>query len=394
MMLGFLAWSAAAQDGSELSRIDPAASRITDAAGDLEVTLALSRPVPWRIFTLEDPLRLILELRGAEWAGTDLAPLLQTDRASAIHGGTTSAGWSQLTLDLTGPVKVNEAGMAVSEADGSAVLRVVAGPTDLDSFSAASGAPADEVGAHSSSADPTTGPEGDARFTVAIDPGHGGIDPGAEREGLREAHAMLSLGQELARALEAAGIQTVLTRSEDVFVSLQDRMSIARAAGADVLLSLHADALRDDNASGASIYTLTAEAGDQASERMVERHESGDLLAGLDLQGQDDSVATALMDLARLNTSPRSEQLARTLADELGRAGAVLNSRPLRQAPLAVLNAADFPSVLIEVGFLSDPADRARLASESGRSPIVAGITNALAKWQAMERDMAPLLRR
>ena len=105
-------------------------------------------------------------------------------------------------------------------------------------------------------------------------------------------------------------------------------------------------------------------------------------------------MATALMDLARLDTAPRSEHLARTLADELGRAGAVLNSRPLRQAPLAVLNAADFPSVLIEVGFLSDPGDRARLASETGRAPIVAGITSALARWKAAERDMAPLLRR
>jgi N-acetylmuramoyl-L-alanine amidase len=234
-------------------------------------------------------------------------------------------------------------------------------------------------------APPARDPRDDGRFVVAIDPGHGGIDPGAERAGVTEADLMLALGLELAAALEGAGMEAVLTRGEDVFVPLQERMTRARAGGADVLLSLHADALEEDAARGASVYTLTQEAVDTASGRMVERHEGGDLIAGLDLRGEGDEVATALMDLAREGTVPRSERLAGALAREIAEAGAAVNGRPLRQANLAVLAAADFPSVLLESGFLSDAADRQRLASPEGRAALVRGIVAALEAWAGEE---------
>jgi N-acetylmuramoyl-L-alanine amidase len=127
---------------------------------------------------------------------------------------------------------------------------------------------------------------------------------------------------------------------------------------------------------------------------MVERHEAGDLLSGLDLKGQEDELATALMDLARLDTTPRSERLAARVARALQEAGADVNSKPLRQANLAVLQAADFPSVLVEVGFLSDAGDRERLSSPEGRGVIVAGLMAALRQWQAEETERQPLLRR
>jgi N-acetylmuramoyl-L-alanine amidase len=201
---------------------------------------------------------------------------------------------------------------------------------------------------------------------------------------------MLALGLELAQAVERAGMVPVLTREADVFVPLQERITRARAGGADVLLSLHADALEEDRARGASVYTLTGEAVDAASGRMVERHEGGDLIAGLDLRGVGDEVATALMDLARAGTVPRSERLAAVLARELGAAGAAVNGRPLRQANLAVLAAADFPSVLLESGFLSDEADRARLASPEGRAAVVRGVVAALEAWGEEEEAAAP----
>jgi N-acetylmuramoyl-L-alanine amidase len=196
---------------------------------------------------------------------------------------------------------------------------------------------------------------------------------------------MLALGVELAEALRRQGVAAVLTRDADRFVSLPARVTVARAAGADVLLSLHADALEEDRARGASVYTLSAEALDDASARVVARHGRDDLIGGLDLQGQDDAVATALLDLARARTQPRSEALAQALIDGLGGAGAGLNSRPLREAPLAVLDAADFPSVLVETGFLSDETDRARLSTPEGRAPIVAGLVAGLLAWRAAE---------
>lgn len=200
---------------------------------------------------------------------------------------------------------------------------------------------------------------------------------------------MLALGEELAAALEDAGMVPVLTREEDSFVSLQGRMTLARGAGADVLVSLHADALKEEDASGASIYTLTEEAVREASGKTVERHQGTDLLGGLDLAGEEDAVATALMDLARAGTVPRSRQLAQVLARELGRAGAAVNDHALRQAPLAVLNAADFPSVLLETGFLSDPDDRARLATPEGRAPIIRGVVAALREWRTQDGGTA-----
>ena len=170
-------------------------------------------------------------------------------------------------------------------------------------------------------------------------------------------------------------------------------MTIARAAGAGVMLSLHADALDDDVTRGASAYTLNAEGEDRAAQRMAERHERGDLLAGLDLTGQDDRVATVLMDMARAETAPASDRLADALVAGLRGAGAAVNSRPRREGRLAVLNAADFPSVLLEAGFLSSAADRAVLTSADGRASIVAGIVAALQDWAAAEAARAPLKR-
>jgi N-acetylmuramoyl-L-alanine amidase len=126
---------------------------------------------------------------------------------------------------------------------------------------------------------------------------------------------------------------------------------------------------------------------------MAERHDRGDLLAGVDLAGQDDTVAMALQDLARLETAPMSDRLAEALVQGLRDAGARVNGHPRRQGPLAVLNAADFPSVLVETGFLSDDADRGALSTAEGRGRIVAGIVAALTLWSADEAARAELLR-
>jgi N-acetylmuramoyl-L-alanine amidase len=385
LALGSLAGAAAAQEAVRLLAAD---SAVEDSWGGIEVTLALTGTVPWRVFTLEDPRRIVVDLRGVAWEGGEPSALLAGENASGLRFGPVRGGWSRLVLELGEPMAVAEAGLSVEEE--GARLRLVLEATSEEAFVATAGAP-DE--APELAPPPPPMPE-DGRFVVAIDPGHGGIDPGAERAGLNEADLMLALGLELSEAVERAGMVPVLTRTADVFVPLQERMTRARAGGADVLLSLHADALEEANAAGASVYTLTEEAVGHASARMVERHEGGDLIAGLDLRGQDDTVATALMDLARLDTTPRSERLAATLARALGQAGAAVNGKPLRQANLAVLKAADFPSVLLEAGFLSDAADRRRLSSPEGRRVIIAGIVAALEAWAAEEQAREALILR
>jgi N-acetylmuramoyl-L-alanine amidase len=392
ILLCLLALPAAAQEFSGRARLDVAESRVAATEAGVEVTLYLSQPVPWRVFTLDAPPRLVLDFREVDFRGADRDRILATTRVTDLRFGGYRPGWSRLVADLAGPFALDQAGMAVDEVTGTATLTITLRPADAADFAALSGAPPGAGWDDSPAPLPQALPDGP--LTVVIDPGHGGIDPGAIRDDLTEAELMLTLGLELAEAVNRTeGLRAILTREADVFVPLAERMTIARAAGAAVMVSLHADALEADAAQGASVYTLSEAALDAASQRVAERHERGDLLAGLDLAGQDDTVATILMDLARLETAPRSARLADALVAGLGQAGAALNSRPRRDAPLAVLNAADFPSVLLEVGFLSSEEDRARLTTPEGRARIIAGIVLGLQAWLAEDAALAPLVR-
>lgn len=383
---------ASAQDFTALARLDATASRIEASEdGGLTLVLALSQVVPWRIHTLDDPMRLAVDFSELDWRGTDTAAL-----GEGVSFATLRPGWSRMTLALPGPLALVSAGMTEDAGDRSARLTVVLAPVDRASFAASASAPPDPAGQALPEVAVPPAPAPDTGLPlIAIDPGHGGIDPGAEREGLSEANLMLALARELAEAIDRSGrLRAVLTRDGDDFVPLQARMTIARQAGAVALVSLHADALEEDAARGASIYTLTGAAQDEASARLAERHERGDLLAGLDLSGSDDTIVTALMELARTETAPRSERLAQALVAGLRGAGARLNSHPRRAAQLAVLEAADFASVLVETGFLSDDRDRATLSSPEGRAVLVAGITEALLAWQDGEERLEALQRR
>lgn len=397
LVLICLSGATAAQDFSGLARLDVAQSQVRDTDAGISVTLYLSQAVPYRVFTIEEPRRLVMDFREVDWRGASRAALLNADGATDLRFGALRPGWSRLVIDLARPMLVTEAGMQVDTRDGTADLLVLLVESTEESFVAASGAPPDpdwDLGVDLPTSLQAMPEVEDGPTVVVIDPGHGGIDPGAQRGGVVEADVMLQLAQELAEALSrAGGFQPVLTRQSDIFVPLAERMTLARAAGADAFLSLHADALDDDVTRGASVYTLTKEGQDQASERMAERHDRGDLLAGVDLSGQDDTVATVLMDLARLETGPQAERLAQSIVTGLSDAGARLNSRPRREAKLAVLNAADFPSVLIEVGFLSNADDRARITSTEGRAAMVAGLVQALQRWKADEEARAPLVR-
>lgn len=398
-LLAVLIWcgaAAAAQDFSALARLDVAQSQVRDADGGLMIDLHLSQPVPYRVFTLDEPRRLVMDFREVDWAGASREGLLNADNATDLRFGPLRPGWSRMVVDLTGPMAVSEAGMQVETATGLALLHVVLVASDDKAFAEAAGAPTEAGWEELAMIDSTVAApkEPDGPMIVAIDPGHGGIDPGAERAGVREAEVMLALGIEAAEAINRTGtMRAILTRDADFFVPLETRMTIARAAGADVFLSLHADALEEGGARGASVYTLSKEASENASERLAERHERGDLLSGLDLSGQDDRIATVLMDLARLETGPASERLADAVVAGLRGEGVRLNTRARRKDKLAVLNAPDFASVLIEMGFLSSDTDRANLSSAATRAPMVAGIVVALRNWADAEAARAPLIR-
>ena len=192
---------------------------------------------------------------------------------------------------------------------------------------------------------------------------------------------MLSFARELTEILHRAGFEVIPTRTDDSFVPLERRMTIARAGKADLFISLHADALPAGEAAGLSLYTWNPQADDRASRELAMRHDRDDLLSGVDLQGTDDQIADVLMDLARMDTHPRAEAFAKFTVSELNRAGIAMHRRPIRGAAFSVLKSPDIPSVLIELGFLTDPGDRANLFDPAWRAQTAQAIVRGIAAW-------------
>lgn len=386
---------------SGLARVLPADSVLRQTDAGVILDLRLSQGVPYRVYTLA-PVgdvgpRLVLDFREVDWQ--DLTPdmLGTAPDVTALRFGAVRPGWSRLVLDLAQPLALYRAGMQIDPATAQAQLQVILRPTDADDFAARSGAPYDpqfDLPAPAAVADPQRGAADDGPLVIVLDPGHGGIDPGAERDGLAEKDLMLTFARELQEALRRnGGVNVVLTREDDSFVSLDRRVAIAHAAGGQVFVSLHADALSEGQAHGATVHLLSDSASDSASATLAERHDRDDLLAGIDLTGQDDQVAGILMDLARQETQPRAERLAAALVTGIDQAGLPLNSRPIRRAAFSVLKAPDIPSILLEVGFLSSPRDLQNLRDPAWRAAMAEAVTQGLILWMAEDDALSDLVR-
>jgi N-acetylmuramoyl-L-alanine amidase len=359
--------------------VDPERTSIHDGWWTLEVSLGLSDITPYRAFTLDAPRRLVVDFEDVSFAGISPESIRSGDRTTAVRFGPLRPGWSRMVVDLSESLVITQAGMVRSE--NGADLKIILEQANEAEFVKNSGAPPDPGWEAAITFDPVVAQQIDQSgdFVVVIDPGHGGIDPGANQGGIKEADLMLIMAEELAVKLNATdGLKAVLTRKGDVFLPLSARLTIARQVGADLFISLHADALEEGTAQGASVYTLSVDGGEDAARRIVERHERGDLLAGVNLDAAEDRVATALMDLARAQTGPQGRRFADALVAAMGRTGVRLNTKPRREGQFAVLTAADFPSVLIEAGFLSNPQDRAILATAEGRAQIARAIVETV----------------
>lgn len=393
-MLWAALWAgpAPAQDLSALARLDPGASSFRAEAGGLAIDLALSQPVPWRVRVMDNPPRLVLDMREADWTGLSTIPQ-QAPAIRSLRAGVFRPGWSRLVLELAGPHLVSQAEMDTGA--GRPVVRLRLDPASAADFAAAAAQPEPPGWALPEPADvPRPVARGDGPLLVVIDPGHGGIDPGAERDGHTEAALMLGFARELKELLlRDGGFQVVMTREEDVFVPLETRISIARAAGAQVFLSLHADAIAEGEAVGATLYTLAEEASDAAAQALAERHDRDDLLSGVDLSQQDDLVATVLMDMARTETRPRTDRLAAALQGAIKGAGLRMHRRPHQKAGFSVLKSPDIPSVLVELGFLSSARDLKRLTDPAWRASMALALRDGLKAWAAEDAALSALRR-
>jgi N-acetylmuramoyl-L-alanine amidase len=214
---------------------------------------------------------------------------------------------------------------------------------------------------------------------VVLDPGHGGVDPGAiSPKGLHEKTVTLATARELARRLDATGrYRAVLTRGRDTFVPLRQRVARARAHKAELFLSIHADALPDPDLRGLSVYTLSEQASDRETAALAARENKDDFVAGLRLSRRPPVISAILLDLARRRTNNQSLILARAIVAELGSAVPLLD-RPHRAAGFTVLTAPDIPSALVELGCLSNPAEERLLGQRSHQRRLAAALARAI----------------
>lgn len=367
-------------DASEIVETDRGWSWPWSKTEPLELRLTLDRSVPYRAFLVADPVRLIVDLKETDLNGLQTDDLRGNDLVPAVRWGRLKRGWSRIVIELPGPYRIESVGQQTDRPQ--AEIRIDLRPVGEDDFSPLPSASA-ALQVLPKPVDLPDKPEAaeEDRLTVMLDPGHGGFDPGAQADGETEADLVLTYALDLRRKLEEAGVNVVMTRDDDSFVGLEARMTSARDAGADLFLSLHADALPSGQAAGATVYVWNPKADNRASERLAVVHGRDDLLSGVDLTGQDDALASAIMDFARTDTQPRSENFASFMTSRMALMGIGLHGRSVQGAAFSVLKSPDIPSVLLELGFLTDPEDRANLTNPLWRERMVQVMSEAIIGW-------------
>lgn len=337
-----------------------------------EARLTLSAPAAWRAFVLADPPRMVVDFGDVTWHGA-AADAAAAGLVAAARFGLLRPARARMVLDLTGPARLREGEMT---ADG--VLRLLIERDDPAAFAARAGWPKDAR----PPAPPPPPRAAQGPPLVIVDPGHGGVDPGAIRGDVQEKHLVLMFSRDLTQALNASGRwRAVMTRDTDVFLSLRERVAYAEAAGGAVLLSIHVNALAQGKATGASIHTLSETASTQEAGELAAFENRSDVLAGVELAGEGDDVARVLIDLSRRRTNARSRSLARALIGALEGEVALLDGRAHSPAGFRVLKSPDIPSALIELGFMSTPEDLARIEDPVWRARAANALVDALDVW-------------
>jgi N-acetylmuramoyl-L-alanine amidase len=342
--------------------------RLIGDEGRTRLVVDLDAETEFGLLRLVDPLRLVVDLADTSFA-RGASPAEPRGLVREYRYGLIAPGRARIVLDLEEPVDVRDSVIIPAEGDQPARLVVEMVPTTREAFAAAAREQRDQALAQPARAPQGVGgipPQG--KPVVVLDPGHGGIDSGAAKNGLVEKNVTLDFALALAAALESGGrVHPVLTRDDDRFLSLAERVEIARRHDAALLISIHADTVPQDYVRGATVYTMSEDASDALTAAVAERENRSDVLAGLALEDQTDEVASILFDLARRETKNLSVRFARTLVSRIGET-MHLNKTPWRRGAFQVLSAPDLPSVLLELGYLSNAEDAKLLSSEEWRS--------------------------
>jgi N-acetylmuramoyl-L-alanine amidase len=379
-------------DNEPATQVRPVADRadLVQSADRAKLFFGFSAPVSAEAFVLADPDRVIVDLPQSKFAmdpetgRPGRVPHSKGGLISSFRFGQIEPGKSRIVIDLSAPAKIMRADCEEQAPGGRRTLVIELARTDPDSFRAAVQAARRELAAHAQARTPPAPQPVPVKPVILLDPGHGGIDRGAVVKGLVEKEIVLEFAKALASRLEAGGrYRIVMTRADDRFVSLSDRVQMARDSQAALLVSIHADTLSESaGVSGATVYTLSSRASDAEAARLAEKENQADLAAGLDKSGDSGEVSGILLDLTRRETRAFSHLFARTLVN-YWRLSGHLNKNPRRSAGFRVLTAPDVPSVLLELGYLTNAKDGAALTSPEWRDKASSQVAEAVGAYFA-----------
>ncbi|NBX04290.1 MAG: N-acetylmuramoyl-L-alanine amidase [Alphaproteobacteria bacterium] len=356
--------------------------RIDVQDGRETLTIPVGKTSPRKVFTMANPDRLVIDVPTLpSRKGLALPDNYDGELIKNIRSGQFDPKTSRIVLELSAPLSV------LNISDSKNILSIV--------ISSKSGASANTAPAPANKA-PTkqlTKNTKTKKPLIVIDPGHGGIDPGAHGTGRSfEKDIVLSYAHTLKDHLLKTGkYRVMLTREGDKFIRLRERVAIARGAGAAMFISLHADSAPEDYAAGLSIYTVSEEASDKESEALAAQENKADLIAGVNLNDERDDVADILISLAQRETKNESAKLADLMIRSMLDQNIKLLENTHRFAGFAVLKAPDVPSVLVEVGFLSNPQEEKLLKSKAHRINVAKGLTAGIDNYMRRRKQMDDL---
>src|SRR5450830_1247101 len=334
----------------------PAATDVRIGGDDKQTRFVvdLSQKIDLAAFTLADPYRVVIDLPQVTFKLSAKAGEQSRGLVKAFRYGLIMQGGSRIVLDTKGPVRIDKAIALENRSPRSSSVK----PSEAAPQAA-----------------------GDTRPLIVLDPGHGGIDNGTKApSGEMEKDLVLQFALTLRAKLEHSGkYRVAMTRSDDTFIPLAERVRFARAHGAALFVSVHADAIprREGQAEGATVYTLSEHASDAEAARLAEAENKADVIAGVDLTAEPGDVANILVDLAQRETKTYSAQFARTLVGEL-KATSRLHKHPMKAAGFKVLTAPDVPSVLVELGYMSTKDDLKLLTSTAWQAKTAAALSQAV----------------
>lgn len=353
-------------------------ARLEQAGETVRLVMALSRPLEITASVLAGPDRVVIDMPSTNFQVQPAVARKGAGFVGAFRFGLFTADRARIVIDLNQPAVVVRAESRPVRGGFGELVVELRRATRAEFQAAVARTPTREA-APTAVEPPADKPAGETRQTVVIDPGHGGIDPGAVVASISEKNVVLAFGTKLRDQLEASGrYRVLLTRDDDRFVPLAERVAIARAAGADLFISIHADSLTQaQEVRGATVYTASERATDAEAARLAAKENQADAVAGLEAREDTQDVAGILMDLAKRETRTFSSVFARNLVETLG--GSVkMHKVPLRSAGFRVLSAPDVPSVLIELGYMSSPKDAELLNSPEWRGRAVAAVAAAV----------------